>query len=61
MTPFAQLLVGGAHITDVAGPAMTIGGPCAQATIVKSENAFAMAVGGGLDWNVHKYVAIRVV
>jgi len=50
-TPFAQVLVGGAHITDVTS---------AGATLAKGENAFAMAVGGGLDWNVTKLVAIRV-
>jgi opacity protein-like surface antigen len=51
VTPFAQLLVGGAHITDVTS---------AGVTIAKGENAFAMAVGGGLDWNVNKYFAVRV-
>jgi len=50
-TPFAQVLVGGAHITDVTA---------AGVTLAKSENAFAMTVGGGLDWNVTKLVAIRV-
>jgi len=51
VTPFAQVLVGGAHITDVTS---------AGVTLAKGENAFAMTVGGGLDWNVTKLVAIRV-
>lgn len=50
-TPFAQVLVGGAHITDV-----TSGGT----TLVKGENAFAMTAGGGLDWNVTKGFAVRL-
>jgi opacity protein-like surface antigen len=61
VTPFAQVLFGGAHITDVTASGMTIGGPPTQVTIAKSANAFAMAVGGGFDWNVQKHVAIRVV
>lgn len=52
LTPFGQVLFGGAHITDV-----TSGG----VTVARSENAFAMTAGGGLDWNVHKNIAIRVV
>ena len=50
-TPFGQVLFGGAHISDVTAFGMTV---------AKSENAFAMTVGGGLDWNVTKLIAIRV-
>jgi opacity protein-like surface antigen len=50
-TPFAQVLFGGAHITDVKAMGVTIS---------KSENAFAMTAGGGLDWNVTDHIAIRV-
>ena len=50
-TPFAQVLVGGAHITDVTAKGLTV---------AKAENAFAMAVGGGLDWNVNKVFAVRL-
>jgi len=48
-TPFVQALFGGAHITA---------GSTINAT---SENAFATAVGGGLDWNATKFVGVRVV
>jgi opacity protein-like surface antigen len=51
ITPFGQVLFGGAHITDVTA---------FGTTVAKSENAFAMTVGGGLDWNVTKLIAIRV-
>jgi opacity protein-like surface antigen len=50
-TPFVQVLLGGAYITDI-----TSGG----ATVAKSQNAFAMTVGGGLDLNVSKYIALRL-
>ncbi|MCI0627110.1 MAG: hypothetical protein L0387_36600 [Acidobacteria bacterium] len=49
ITPFVQLLFGGARIS---GSAL---GTSAE------ENAFAMAAGGGLDLNVHRNVAIRLV
>ncbi|HXX20254.1 MAG TPA: outer membrane beta-barrel protein [Candidatus Acidoferrum sp.] len=48
-TPFVQALFGGAHIT--AGSKINAG----------SENAFATAIGGGLDWNATKRIAVRVV
>ena len=51
VTPFGQVLLGGAHITDVTA---------AGVTVAKGANAFAMSVGGGLDWNVQKHVSIRV-
>lgn len=50
-TPFAQVLVGGAHITDVSTHGVTI---------AKAENGFAMTAGGGLDWNVNKRFAVRL-
>jgi outer membrane protein OmpA-like peptidoglycan-associated protein/opacity protein-like surface antigen len=52
VTPFVQALFGGAHQGDV-----TAGG----ARIAGSQNAFAMAAGGGLDLKVHRNVAIRLV
>jgi opacity protein-like surface antigen len=45
-TPFAQVLFGGAHVT-----AGTYG----------SANAFAMALGGGVDVNATSHIAIRVI
>ena len=45
VTPFAQVLLGGARISG--------GGV--------SENGFAMALGGGVDWNATPHVGIRVI
>lgn len=47
ITPFAQALFGGAHISfsDEGG----------------SQNAFAMALGGGVDWNATAHIGIRVI
>jgi opacity protein-like surface antigen len=56
--PFAHLLAGVANQSaDVSGTAITttFGGP-----FKVSENNFALALGGGLDVNVSKRVAIRV-
>jgi len=49
LTPFAQLLFGGARISASAAGASD------------AENAFAMTAGGGVDVNVHRNVAIRIV
>jgi opacity protein-like surface antigen len=65
ITPFAQVLFGGAH-------GSLNGGTCAGArvrpegTIVSgcgstSENAFAMALGGGVDWNATDHIGIRLI
>jgi len=43
-TPFVQGLLGGGHLT---GPGF-------------SSNAFAMTLGGGLDWNASERIGIRV-
>jgi opacity protein-like surface antigen len=51
-TPFAQVLVGGAHVSNITSKGVRI---------AKAENAFAMTAGGGLDWNVTKVIAVRVV
>lgn len=45
VTPFAQVLLGGAHISASG----------------ESENGFAMALGGGFDWNATTHVGVRVV
>ena len=52
LTPFVQALFGGAHQGDV-----TAGG----VRVASSQNAFAMAAGGGLDLKVRRSVAIRLV
>ncbi len=49
VTPFAQVLFGGAHAT---GSALGTSG---------SRNTFAMTAGGGLDVNATNHVAIRLV
>ena len=49
LTPFAQILFGGARISGSA-----LGSSSA-------ENSFAMTAGGGVDLNVNRHVAIRLV
>ncbi len=49
VTPFAQALFGGAHLT---GPVLGTSG---------SRNAFAMTAGGGLDINATNRVALRLI
>ncbi|MGH9691311.1 MAG: outer membrane beta-barrel protein [Candidatus Acidiferrales bacterium] len=46
ITPFAQVLFGGAH---------------ASAGAFGSANAFAMTLGGGVDVNATKHIAVRVI
>src|ERR1017187_3599797 len=48
-TPFVQALFGGAHASGGGG-----GGSV-------SENAFAMTVGGGLDWNATPHIGVRLI
>jgi opacity protein-like surface antigen len=45
-TPFAQVLFGAVHSYVAGGP---------------SENAFAMAMGGGADWNFTDHLGIRLI
>lgn len=58
-TPFAQILVGGAHgsgtlygaiVTSSSGTSSTSG----------SANGFALSTGGGLDWNATKHFSVRL-
>jgi opacity protein-like surface antigen len=65
LTPFIQELFGGGHISGTAGtdcgdarvrPQQIIG--CG---VSSSENGFAMALGGGLDWNATRHIGIRLV
>jgi peptidoglycan-associated lipoprotein len=49
VTPFVQTLFGGGHISGSA-----FGGS-------GSENAFAMALGGGVDWNATEHIGVRLV
>jgi opacity protein-like surface antigen len=67
ITPFVQTLFGGAHVSGNAnGGCSTVrvhreggifGGVCGSA----SENAFAMALGGGLDWNATPHIGVRLI
>jgi len=62
-TPFAQVLFGGAHLSGGAFGTCVAGvvRPEVPCSVSGSENAFAMTVGGGLDWNVTKHIGIRPV
>jgi outer membrane protein OmpA-like peptidoglycan-associated protein/opacity protein-like surface antigen len=56
VTPFAQVLFGGAHATEVKLSGCT-GVGC---TPLSSENAFAMTAGGGVDLKLRRHIAIRL-
>jgi opacity protein-like surface antigen len=56
--PFAEVLLGAAH-SNFYGNACTTGGICGSKS--PSNNAFAMAVGGGVDIAVSSRFAIRLV
>jgi opacity protein-like surface antigen len=65
ITPFAQALFGGAHgsgeffnICDGATIHRQGDGGC-EGSI--SQNAFAMAIGGGVDWNATSHIGIRLI
>ena len=53
-TPFVQALFGGAHLSGTC----SLNGCGVGST---TQNAFAMALGGGLDWNATEHFGIRVV
>ena len=57
VTPFAQALFGVAHAGEVSISGCTGSSVCIP---LPSENVFAMALGGGLDANVHRRLAIRL-
>jgi opacity protein-like surface antigen len=70
ITPFVHTLFGGAHGSGAVGgicPGARIrtagsvgvggGGGCSASA---GENAFSMAMGGGLDWNVTSHIGVRV-
>ncbi len=65
-TPYVQTLFGGAH-GEVAAPCMLGQGktrPRGESTVFcvsGSADAFAMTVGGGLDWNATQHVGIRLI
>lgn len=47
VTPFVQTLFGGVHASS--------------GSVFGSEDAFAMATGGGLDWNATKHLGVRLI
>ena len=59
-----RLLFGGAHVSGSVfnggcdARIHSEGGPC---TVSGSENAFAMTLGGGVDWNATSHIGIRVI
>jgi len=56
-TPFAQVLVGGVHASDVTISGCT-GAPC---TPLPAQTALAMTAGGGLDIRLTRHFCIRAV
>ena len=48
ITPFGQVLFGGTRLS------------CSNCGGVPSENAFTMALGGGLDWNATEHLGVRL-
>jgi len=69
VTPFAQVLFGGAHLSGsascdddvVLGARIRAQGEGIFGCGSGSDNAFAMAVGGGVDWNATDHIGIRLI
>lgn len=64
--PFVQALFGGVH-GSLSGTRCETGGSrvhpegCTTESETLTDNAFGMAVGGGLDWNVTHHLGVRLV
>jgi len=58
VTPFAQVLFGGAHTGDITCSTTNAGCP-ASGKIANSQNAFALTAGGGVDIKIARHFAIR--
>jgi len=54
-TPFVHALFGGAHGT------VLVSASGVNVPIIVTENKFAMAIGGGLDFKIQKHVAVRLI
>jgi len=67
ITPFVQGLFGGVHGSGSGGTFCTVGGAIVRpegttiTTCSGSENAFAAALGGGVDWNATPHIGVRLV
>ena len=64
ITPFAQVLFGGARLSGIVFnpcPSARVHPEASTCSTSASENAFALAVGGGLDWNATAHIGIRLV
>jgi len=59
LEPFAEVLLGGAHTNFYANACNQNTGECGSKS--PSNNAFALAIGGGVDIVVSSKVAIRLV
>jgi opacity protein-like surface antigen len=59
LEPFAEVLVGGAHSNFYGSACQNISGICGSTS--PTNNAFAMAIGGGVDIAVSGRFAIRLV
>jgi len=57
--PFAEVLLGGAHSNFYGNACSTVLGICGSSS--PTNNAFAMAVGGGVDIALSTHIAIRLV
>jgi outer membrane protein OmpA-like peptidoglycan-associated protein/opacity protein-like surface antigen len=58
ITPFAQVLFGGIHASQVT---LSSGCTAAGCMPLPAENTFAMTAGGGLDIRVRQHLAIRIL
>jgi opacity protein-like surface antigen len=60
VTPFAQVLFGGAHNGNVTtGNAAFCAPGAPPCTVFKSDNAFALTAGGGADFKIARHFALR--
>jgi opacity protein-like surface antigen len=57
-TPFAQVLFGGIHASNVTLSSDCTGVGC---ILLPSESKFALTAGGGLDLNLRRHLAIRLI
>jgi opacity protein-like surface antigen len=57
--PFAEVLVGGAHSNYYGNACRNVSGICGS--VSPSNNAFALVIGGGVDFKATEHIAIRIV